>query len=143
MSVFTDNEVAYLQSQPICRLATANAAGHPHVVPTGFHVDPEQGVLKIGAHDLEGGERGQKRLYRRNIEANPYVAVVVDDLASTRPWAPRGITVRGRAEIMQEGGGVLGPGFGPVWIRIVPTFVSAWGIDTDAFAPPNNRRLDA
>jgi pyridoxamine 5'-phosphate oxidase family protein len=97
MSAFTNNEIAYLRQHRIGRLATADNSGRPHVVPTGFNLDETQGVIEIGAHDLP--DRGQQRRYRRNIEANPYVAFVVDDLAATDPWTPRGVSIRGPPEI--------------------------------------------
>ena len=142
MSVFTEQELAYLRGQRLGRLATADASGRPHVVPAVFQVDPESGAIEIGARDLKDG-RGQRRRYRRQIEANPHVAFVVDDLASVNPWTPRGITMRGVAEIRPEGGERLGPGFGPAWIRIVPTWVSSWGIETGPYEPPYSRRTSA
>ncbi len=36
MSSFTAAEIAYLQSQRLGRLATADLDGQPHVVPVGF-----------------------------------------------------------------------------------------------------------
>jgi pyridoxamine 5'-phosphate oxidase family protein len=41
MSAFTGNEIAYLQSRRLGRLATVGADGTPHAVPVGFRVDPE------------------------------------------------------------------------------------------------------
>ena len=61
MNAFTDKEVAYLGEQRIGRLATVDGKGRPHVVPTGFNLDADKGVLEIGAHDLP--DRGQRRLY--------------------------------------------------------------------------------
>jgi PPOX class F420-dependent enzyme/OxyR family protein len=95
--MFTDKELAYLREHRIGRLATVDASGQPHVVPTGFSVDAEHGAIEIGAHDLP--DRRQERRYRRNIAANPNAAFVVDDLASTGPWTPwgRGPRPRGAA----------------------------------------------
>jgi pyridoxamine 5'-phosphate oxidase family protein len=36
---FTEDEVAYLKSQPLARLATVDADGQPDVVPVGFEFD--------------------------------------------------------------------------------------------------------
>jgi pyridoxamine 5'-phosphate oxidase family protein len=74
-------------------VATVDRKGRPHVVPTGFNLDTDKGVLEIGAHGLP--DREQKRLYMIHIRANPYVAFVVDDLATEPTWAPRGVSVRG------------------------------------------------
>lgn len=139
MNVFTDKEVAFLTDQRIGRLATADNRGRPHVVPTGFNLDIEKGVLEIGGHNLPN--RGQKRVYLAHIEANPHAAFVVDDLVTEPSWTPRGILVRGQAVIHSEGGERLGPGFGPIWVEIVPARVTAWGIDAAPFEPPNSRRV--
>lgn len=141
MKVFTENELAFLEGQRIGRLATVSSDGGPHVVPTGFHVNADKGVLEIGAHNLPG--RAQKRRYLVNIEANPAVAFVVDELITEPTWSPRGISVRGRARIHQTGGERLAPGFGPLWVEIVPSWVGSWGIDTSAYDPPNARSIDS
>lgn len=36
---FTDEEIAYLRTQPIARIATLSADGQPDVVPVGFEFD--------------------------------------------------------------------------------------------------------
>jgi pyridoxamine 5'-phosphate oxidase family protein len=36
---FSDEEIAYLQSQPVAQLATVNADGQPDVVPVAFELD--------------------------------------------------------------------------------------------------------
>ncbi|MEO3826415.1 PPOX class F420-dependent oxidoreductase [Actinomadura sp. B10D3] len=140
MEAFTAEEIAYLKGQPVGRLATASQAGRPHVIPTTFHLNDGEGVLELGALALE--EHGQKRLYVRDIEANERVAFAVDDMVSVDPWIPRGITIRGRAEIHHEGGERLGPQFGPRWIKIIPAFVASWGIETSPY-DVRTRRLSA
>lgn len=137
-TVFTEKEIAFLQKQRIGRLATADSKGRPHVVPTGFRVDGDKGVLEIGARDLPG--RGQKRLYLTHLKANPAVAFVVDDLVTEPSWSPRGISVRGQAKIHHEGGERIAPGFGPIWVEIIPERISAWGIDTGKYEPPHSRK---
>ena len=46
--------------------------------------------------------------------------MVIDDLASTDPWRPRGIEVRGRAEAVNAPRAL---------IRIHPRRIVSWGID--------------
>ena len=133
MPTFTDQERAYLAEQRLGRLATVGPDGQPHVVPTGFRLDPAEGVIDIGGHDLAGSKKF------RDARANPRVALVVDDLASTDPWRPRAIEIRGRAQTFTEGGERLGPGFGPAWIRITPARVVAWGPDPGDGEPPSGR----
>jgi len=137
--VFTAKEIAYLNLQRVGRLATVDSKGHPHVVPTGFRLDANNGTLQIGAADTPG--RGQKRLYLTHMRANPYVAFVIDDVVTQPQWAPRGVSVRGRAQIHPDGGQQLGPGFGPLWTEIVPESISSWGLDTGTYDPPHFRKV--
>ncbi|MGH8909699.1 MAG: PPOX class F420-dependent oxidoreductase [Egibacteraceae bacterium] len=124
MPTFTEAERAYLAGQLLGRLATVDGQGRPHVVPTGFRFDPAEGVIAIGGHNLAATKKF------RDARANPQVAFVVDDLVSTDPWRVRGIEIRGHAQTFTEGGDRLGPGFGPSWLRITPTRVMGWGLNT-------------
>jgi pyridoxamine 5'-phosphate oxidase family protein len=135
--MFTDAEIEYLSSQRLGRLATVTARNEAHVVPTGFRVSADHTNIEVGGHDLAA----RRPLYLRNIESNPSVAFVVDDLASTSPWTPRGVTVRGQAEIRSQGGEHLGPGFDSTVIVITPASIVSWGIDSPAFGRPNSRKV--
>jgi pyridoxamine 5'-phosphate oxidase family protein len=139
VAVFSENELEFLNRSKVGRLATVDREGRPHVIPTGFRLDTEHGRLKIGAHKLPGRE--QRRAYRRNLEANPAVAFVVDELITEPVRTPRGITIRGRAIIHEEGGEEISPSFGPIWIEIVPEWISSWGIDSAPYDPPNSRKV--
>jgi len=48
---------------------------------------------------------------------------------------PRGIEVRGRAEMHMAGGEGILPGFDAEFIRLYPTHIAVWGIETDPFQP--------
>ena len=48
MSIFTDKEIAYLQSQRLARFTTVRPDGTPQIAPVGFHYDAEQDVIYIG-----------------------------------------------------------------------------------------------
>ena len=132
---FTPNEVAYLGSQRLGRLATVGADGEPHNVPVGFHYNPALGTIDVGGHNL-----GKSRKFR-DVEHERRVAFVVDDLASITPWTPRGIEIRGTAEALRYGGESLGPGFGDEIIRIYPRRIIAWGIDSPSFGGANARDI--
>jgi pyridoxamine 5'-phosphate oxidase family protein len=134
-STFTEKEVEYLDGQRLGRLATVTPSGKAHVVPTGFRLSDDRSSIEVGGHALAV----RRPLFLRNIESNPWVAFVVDDLASTQPWTPRGVTVRGRAEIHAQGGERLSGGRDATLIRITPTNVTSWGIDTPAFGPQHSR----
>jgi pyridoxamine 5'-phosphate oxidase family protein len=111
--VFTDEELAYLQSQRLARIATASASGQPDVAPVGFGVD--------GDDIVSGGLDITKTVRYTNLQDNPRATVVIDDLASLDPWTPRGIKVRGAASIEPHDDGPR--------IRIRPQVIWSWGIN--------------
>jgi pyridoxamine 5'-phosphate oxidase family protein len=124
MSAFTDAEIAYLQSQRLGRIATSSN-GQPHVVPLAFRYNPETDTIDVGGHGF-----AQRKKYR-DVQGNPRVAIVVDDLASVDPWRPRMIEIRGDAEILPTGGEVIGNGFDPEMFRIHPKRIISIGIQGD------------
>ena len=119
----TGAQVDYLGSQLLGRLATAGADNKPHVVPTSFRYNAELGTVDLGGHHVATTKK------YRDVQANGWAAIVVDDLASVDPWRPRMLEIRGRAEALATGGAHLGPGFGEAFIRIHPEKVSSFGID--------------
>src|SRR5436305_10266643 len=122
MSHFTENEIAYLTSQRLGRIATVNAAGEPHVVPVRFVYNPERDTIDVG-----GRFNGKSKKYR-DAARDPKVAFVVDDVPEA--GQVRGIEIRGRAEAIPTGGETILPGFDPEFIRITPKRIVAWGLDT-------------
>ncbi len=128
MSNFSATEINYLSEQRLGRLATVNTAGQPHVVPVGFRHDPETDTIMVGGHNFAASKKV------RDIRANERVAIVIDDLASVDPWRVRGIEIRGVAELVGTGGQGVGPGFDAAFLRITPTRIIAWGLETDQFA---------
>ncbi len=130
MSVFTEAQIAYLESQMLCRLATVDPEGRPHVVPVGYRYNRELETIDIGGHDFA------KRKKFRDVNRNPSVALVVDEIVSTDPWRVRGIEIRGEAAVLVTGGEALGPGFDPEMFRITPRRVIAWGVERDRSAVP-------
>jgi pyridoxamine 5'-phosphate oxidase family protein len=119
--MFSAQEVAYLHSQRLARIATVSARTQPDVAPVGFEFD--------GTHFYIGGLEMRKTLKYQNVQGNPRVALVVDDLASTTPWTLRGIKVHGRAEIVSRGG-QTGPG---EYLWITPEKYWSWGIEQPVF----------
>jgi pyridoxamine 5'-phosphate oxidase family protein len=134
--IFSEGERQYLEGQRLARLATADGRGAPHVVPVGFRPSEDGRAIDIGGHDLANSKKW------RDLKANPRVAVVVDDLERIDPWTPRGIEVRGVAELHDAGGAEkFGPEIrGEAWIRILPKRVTSWGIEAHAFSPSGRRR---
>lgn len=81
-------------------LATADAAGAPHVVPVCFAVLDDSLYVTIDAKPKRTPGGSLKRL--RNIAANPGVAFVVDRY--DEDWSRLGwVMLRGRAEILDDG----------------------------------------
>ncbi|TMD61158.1 MAG: PPOX class F420-dependent oxidoreductase [Chloroflexi bacterium] len=128
MSLFSDAEIAYLKTQRLGRIATVGENGQPHVVPVAFRYNPEHDAIDVGGH----GFAGRKKF--RDVQRNPRVALVVDDLASTSPWRPRGIEIRGRADILLTGGDSIGPGFDAEHFRIRPKRIVSWGLGEERSA---------
>jgi pyridoxamine 5'-phosphate oxidase family protein len=116
-------QIAYLNSQRLGRLATAGTDRKPHVVPTSFRHNPELDTIDIGGMHVATTKK------YRDVQANGWAALVVDDLVSTDPWTPRMLEIRGRAEALESGGARLGPGFGDAFIRLYPEKVNSFGIE--------------
>ena len=92
-------ERRFLDVQRVGRLATADAAGVPHVVPVCYVVDGNTLYITIDEKPKRQ-DRPIKRL--ANIAANPAVAVVVDRY--DEDWSQLGwVMLRGRAEILLAG----------------------------------------
>lgn len=116
--MFTDAQLAYLSTQMLGRLATIGPDG-PQVRPVGFSVDADAGTIEIGGYNLPSTQKW------RNIRADHRVAFVVDDLASTDPWRPRALEVRGVAHTH-----AVADGADRDVIHITPQRVLEMGLDT-------------
>ena len=81
-----------LDRERVCRVATADAAGTPHVVPVCH-------VLRDGKIYFATGGRSRKV---RDLAANPRVAVTVD--VYTEEWGHiMGVAVQGTARLIRAG----------------------------------------
>ena len=110
---FSRAERDYLQGRRLARIATVGADGTPHVVPVGWTHNRELDTIDVGGRSLERTKKF------RDVERSGRAAIVIDDLASTNPWRPRAIEVRGRAEAIREPTAL---------IRIHPGRVISWGL---------------
>jgi pyridoxamine 5'-phosphate oxidase family protein len=114
---FTEEEIAYLRSQSLARLATVSSDGQPDVAPVGFDFD--------GTYFYVGGADPARTRKFRNVRAGAgKVALVVDDLVATDPWTPRFIRVYGTAEIVEREG-YMGRG---LYMQITPTMSWSWNL---------------
>jgi pyridoxamine 5'-phosphate oxidase family protein len=123
---FTAQELDYLRSEPLGRLATVDRSGAPQNNPVGFLVDEDTGQIVIGGRAL-----GATRKFR-NARDQEHVALVVDDLVSVNPWTVRGIEVRGTAEALEDVDPPL-PGMSREAIRITPHWIGVWGFTSDRY----------
>jgi PPOX class probable F420-dependent enzyme len=90
---------ARFEAERVARLATADAAGHPHVVPIVFALDED--VIYSAVDHKPKRSRALRRL--ANVAANPAVAVLVDhydDDDWDRLWWAR---ADGRGRLVAEG----------------------------------------
>ena len=97
--VLGEGERAFLDGQRVARLATADAAGVPHVVPVCFAIAGDSAFIAIDRKPKSG--RPLKRL--RNIAESPHVALCADHYDDDDWTRLRWVMVRGRAEILECG----------------------------------------
>jgi pyridoxamine 5'-phosphate oxidase family protein len=119
---FSATEIAYLKSQRLGRLATAQADGTLQVSPVGFRLDESNGTLDIGGFFMSTSQK------YRNVARNAKVAFVVDDVPSVDPWRVRCLEIRGTAEAIPPTHPAT-PGDDDAVIRIHPTRVISFGLD--------------
>ena len=88
----TKDVAEFIRRERVCRVATADSRGRPHVVPV-CHVF-EAGKIYFGS--------GKTAAKIRNLESNPRLAVAVD--AYTDAWNHlRGVMVQGTAKLLASG----------------------------------------
>jgi pyridoxamine 5'-phosphate oxidase family protein len=116
---FTGEEIAYLRTQRLARIATVAADGQPDVMPVGYQFD--------GKYFYVGGMNPVKTRKFRNVRSgNTKVALVIDDLVSVNPWTVRGVRIYGNAELLVRQEGQFGPG---QYMRITPTVSWSWNLE--------------
>jgi pyridoxamine 5'-phosphate oxidase family protein len=122
MSVFTDKEREYLATQRLGRIATVGPDGQPHVVPTSFRYNAEHDAIDVG------GLRMSQTKKLRDAQRTGRASIVIDDVLP--PWQPRMIEIRGTATVLPEGGKALNERFEDTVVRIQPTRIISFGIDS-------------
>jgi pyridoxamine 5'-phosphate oxidase family protein len=116
VSVFTRAELDYLAGgRQLGRIATVGADGTPHVVPVAWIYNAARDTIDIGGSELERTKKF------RDIRRSGRAAIVIDDIASTDPWRPRGIEIRGRGEAIA---------MPTPLIRVHPERIVTWGIES-------------
>lgn len=118
MTAFTQPELDYLAERRLARVGTVGRNGVPHVTPVGmWSYNAEHDTIDVTGRDFAATKK------YRDVARSGQAAIVVDDLASTDPWRPRGVEVRGQAEAVSEPQPL---------IRIHPDRVISWGLQTTA-----------
>lgn len=100
MPVLTPSQTALLTAAPVGRLATADAAGRPHVIPVCFACDGRRIYSALDAKPKRGRLADLRRV--RNIRANPQASLVIDHYEAdwSRLWY---LLVSGTAELIAAG----------------------------------------
>lgn len=120
---FTAEEIGYLRSQPLARLATRSPDGQPDVVPVAFEFAGE--FFWIGG---SGASVLSTRKVRNVVAGGHEVAMVVDDMVSFDPFIARGIRIYGLADEPVEREGMVGPGY---YLRVTPKVSWSWNMKGD------------
>jgi PPOX class probable F420-dependent enzyme len=97
-TTLTEAEAAFVQAQRVARLATADADGHPHIVPVCYAFDGTRFYTPL---DEKPKRVNESRLQRvRNIEARHEATLLIDQYDDD--WSRLGyVLVHGRAELLQ------------------------------------------
>jgi pyridoxamine 5'-phosphate oxidase family protein len=112
MAAFTDAELTFLRSVRLLgRIATVGPDGTPHVTPVGWSLGQGAETVDVGGRDMANTKKF------RDVARSGRAALVIDEVLP--PWNPRGIEIRGRAEV------VMNP---QPMIRIHPDRVRSWGL---------------
>ena len=94
MSAFTQEEIDYLTSQRLGRLATVGRDGQPHVVPVAFRYNPDLDTIDISGHGFA------RRKKWDGVQIQRYaVDYVFPSPGFSLETAPNG-TLRGRLEFL-------------------------------------------
>lgn len=116
--MFTPQEIAYVNSQRLARLATVSKTSQPDVAPVVFRFNGE--TFFISGYDIS------RTFKYKNVKAgNASVALVIDDLASEQPWRARGIKIHGKAEIVEINGRLT--------LAVHPQRLWSWGMEGMTF----------
>ena len=99
-TMLTDEIRTFVDAIPVARLATADRAGVPHVVPICFALIDQTVFVTVDEKPKSEPGRPLKRI--RNIIENPQAVVLVDRY--DEDWARLGwVMLRGAAEIIDAG----------------------------------------
>jgi pyridoxamine 5'-phosphate oxidase family protein len=120
---FTDAEQRFMARQSRGHLATIGPDGRPQVKPLGFTYNADLGTIDIAGFNMASSAK------YRNVQANPDVAFVVDEMTAPTMEGAHFLEIRGKAETA-TGRDPVGH-VDPEIIRIHPRRVLAFNVDPD------------
>ncbi len=121
---FTSAEVRFLTRQTRGHLATLGPNGTPQVKPLGFTYNPTLGTI-----DITGFNMSRSAKYR-NVQVNPNVAFVVDEVTEDGMEGAHFLEIRGAAETTTGTHDLQGH-LAPEIIRIHPRRIISFNVDPD------------
>ena len=121
---FRDAEVRFLTRQDRGHLATLGPNGLPQVKPLGFTYNPTLGTIDITGFNMGGSAK------YRNVQANPNVAFVVDEVTEESMEGAHFLEIRGVAETAVGNHDPQGH-LAPEIIRIHPRRIISFNVDPD------------
>ena len=122
--ILTDAERRFLARQPLGHLATIGPDGTPQVKPLGFTWNTDLGTIDIAGFNMGGSAK------YRNIQANPRVALVVDEMTEQSMEGAHFLEIRGTAEAVVDRASADGH-LAAEMIRIHPRRVVAYNVDPE------------
>jgi pyridoxamine 5'-phosphate oxidase family protein len=122
---FTDAEERFLARQVRGHLATLGSNGTPQVKPLGFIYNPVLDTIDITGFNMAGSAK------YRNVEANPNVAFVVDEVTEASMEGAHFLEIRGVAETALGTHDLQGH-LAPEIIRIHPRRIVSFNVDPEA-----------
>jgi pyridoxamine 5'-phosphate oxidase family protein len=121
---FNDAELRFLARQPLGHLATLAPNGTPQLKPLGFTYNPTLETIDIAGFNMGGSAK------YRNVQANPNVAFVVDEVTEQSMDGSHFLEVRGVAETAVGDPDPEGHP-APEIIRIHPRRILSFNVDPD------------
>jgi pyridoxamine 5'-phosphate oxidase family protein len=122
--IITDAEQRFLARQPRGHLATIGSDGTPQVKPLGFTYNAALGTIDIAGFNMGGSAK------YRNIQANPRVAFVVDEVTEASMEGAHFLEIRGVAEAVTGRASADGHLAAEI-IRIHPRRIIAYNVDLE------------
>jgi pyridoxamine 5'-phosphate oxidase family protein len=122
--IITDAEQRFLARQPRGHLATIGSDGTPQVKPLGFTYNAALGTIDIAGFNMGGSAK------YRNIQANPRVAFVVDEVTEASMEGAHFLEIRGVAEAVTGRASADGHLADEI-IRIHPRRIIAYNVDLE------------